>query len=163
MNTELASAVQQTVMILVLRLIEIGVPFLMLLVALLLNKALAFVSARLSKEKASELTAIVRMVVAAVEQSGLKGQVINEAANKKTLAVTETQRVLDERGLTGISVSTISTAIEAAIRNGAHNGDFGSLVAITGSDTPIALQETKASTADTNLAPDASFPGPTLR
>lgn len=68
----------------------------------------------------SQFIGIVEAAVRAAEQNGLKNELENTATAKKAWAISEVQRVLNERSLSGISVETISLAIESAIREGIH-------------------------------------------
>lgn len=102
--------------------IEIAVPILTTAAIALLYQAARFVRSKLKAEQLAQIDALVAVAVKAAEQSGLIGAISNVAADKKAWAIQEAQRLLNERGLKGISVATLDSMIEAQIRDGVHKG-----------------------------------------
>lgn len=126
MSPELSTVSQSFIMELAQYAIAILVPVLAGLAVQLALQAVAWVKTRLSSDQLAAVNLVVEMVVKAAEQSGLSGQIQNEAAVKKDYALSELQRILNERGLTGIDVQTLAVLIEAKVREGVHK-DFAAV------------------------------------
>jgi len=72
----------------------------------------------LSVEQLALLQFVVDTVVSAAEQSGLAGYINAEGTAKREWALTEAQRILNERGFTNLDVRTLYTLIEDSVRRG---------------------------------------------
>jgi hypothetical protein len=102
--------------------IQLVVPVIAAFVVGLLWQGIQYVREKLGSERARTLEAIVNIVVKAAEQTGLTGELLATGKSKKAWAIKEAQRLLNERGYTNVSVATLSTAIESAIKDGVEQG-----------------------------------------
>lgn len=84
------------------------------------RKGVTLLQERVGESQWAQVVALVDFVVKAAEQAGLKGALEDEGRIKKAWAINELKRLLEERGLGNIDVDTLSTLIEAAIRDGVH-------------------------------------------
>jgi hypothetical protein len=108
-------------MLLLTSLIGIIVPILARQIILWVMARVAEAKGLASQEQLAAITAIVDLVVRAAEQSGLAGYLEEMGMTKRDWALEELQRILNERGFSGISVSTLYTLIEDAVRRGAQD------------------------------------------
>lgn len=126
MNGEINPIIQSFIMNIATAALNILAPVLVGLAASLVYTLVQQVKLRLSASQLSQLQSLGELVVKAAEQAGLAGLIVNEAETKKAWALSELQRLLNERGLSGINISTLSLIIEAAVRDGVHK-DPGAL------------------------------------
>jgi hypothetical protein len=77
------------------------------------------VEANMTAEQRAEFNTLIKVVVQAAEQAGLKGVILNEGKVKKQWAIDTLQAAAASRGIT-ISVAEIAAAIEQAIYQGVH-------------------------------------------
>lgn len=112
---------QQFVMLILESVIAILVPVLARAVILWVMARLAEAKGLASQEQLIAITALVDLVVRAAEQSGLSGYLEELGMTKREWALQELQRILDEHNFKGISISTLYTLIEDAVRRGAQD------------------------------------------
>lgn len=106
-------------------------------ITLLLNRARAWLNARIEQEHLATIRGIVVEVAQFVEQLARKHGAFDTAEQKRDAALDEIQRRLDEAGFTGISAETILNMLEAAIRQGLHSPpDIGAATVVFGADVP---------------------------
>lgn len=116
----IAPEIQALVMLAITAFISYAVPRAAALLFAYAEVKLEQYKATLTTEQQLTLKLIVTEGIRMAEQSGTKGLIENTFTAKKTAAIDYTQRVLDEHGLKGISVQTISDQIEAALQQGLH-------------------------------------------
>lgn len=119
----MSDALQVFVMEFLKSMIVVVVPVLTTAAIALVYQAARYVRSKLKAEQLAQIDALVAIAVKAAEQSGIIHVIADETKVKKAWALSEAQRLLDERGLKGISVATLDSMIEAAIRDGVHKGN----------------------------------------
>lgn len=119
---ELQDAFETFISLLLQILVAAILPVLVAEAVRLLRVGGAALRERLGEANARKVQAAVAIVVKAAEQAGLIGALVNEGSAKKTWAISEASRILKEWGVANVSESTLSTLIEAAIRDGVQEG-----------------------------------------
>ena len=98
-------------------------------VASLLIAALTYVvkliKSKLSAATLAQVEAIIAFVVLAAEQTHVTDELAKLGTEKKVWALAEAQRLLDERGLKGISAATLETILESKVRELINGSQFG--------------------------------------
>lgn len=153
----MTDALQLFILEILKALIPIVVPALTAMLIALAYQAARWVRSKFKTEQLAQIDVLVGIAVKAAEQSGLIGTIVNEASAKKAWALAEAQRLLDERGLKGISVTTLSTMIEAAIRDGVQMGSAPAINKVP----PISSPEGAPSVINAAVdAPLSAYPPP---
>lgn len=116
-ETAPSNTVQSFLAVLSGMLIDVIVPILAGLAVMLFYRAMEWVRSMMSAEQEQVVSALVRMVVQAAEQTGLNDEIANTGEAKKQFAITTLQEALRARGLGTIadSIPELEARIEAAI------------------------------------------------
>lgn len=101
-------------------LIAVLVPILVGYLTLAVRNYREQIKERVGAERWYQIEAVVTEAVKAAEQSGLIGAIEDAAAVKKQWAIEQSQRILNEKGITNISTETLALLIEAKVRDGVH-------------------------------------------
>jgi hypothetical protein len=115
-------ASQLFLMELLAAIIQLAVPVIAAFVIGLVWQGIQYVREKLGSERTRTLEAIIAIVVKAAEQTGLTGEIAAAGKTKKAWAIQEAQRLLNERGYGAVSMATLSTMIESAIKDGVEQG-----------------------------------------
>ena len=95
------------------------------LVIAALTYVVKLIKSKLNAATLAQVEAIVAFVVLAAEQTHLSDELVKAGAEKKAWALVEAQRLLDERGLKGISAATLETILESKVRELINGSQFG--------------------------------------
>ena len=95
------------------------------LVIAALTYVIKLIKSKLSAATLAQVEAIITFVVLAAEQTHVTDELIKAGAEKKAWALAEAQRLLDERGLKGISAATLETILESKVRELINSSQFG--------------------------------------
>lgn len=89
--------------------------FLAGLIGHLVRRAIAYIKANIDASVLQQMEWLANIVVGAAEQSGLAGEIQDNAKAKKAWALNELARLFKERGLPEVDFATLSTLIEKAV------------------------------------------------
>ena len=95
------------------------------LVIAALTYVVKLIKSKLSAATLAQVEAIVAFVVLAAEQTHVTDELAKLGTEKKVWALAEAQRLLDERGLKGISAATLETILESKVRQLINGSQFG--------------------------------------
>lgn len=117
---ELPEIVQDFLVLLIQAAIPVVVGAVLVVGERITREVLEQIKANVSAADLQRAKVLIQFVVQAAEQAGLKGRIEDTAEAKLAYAVKLAQELLNEWGLSRISVQTIVTLIEAAVRQGLH-------------------------------------------
>lgn len=117
---ELSASLQQTVLLIVLAVIGLGVPVLTVVVIQWVRAHVVEIRANFSLAQNALIDQFVAIAVQAVEQAHLKEQFYATGEEMLAAAVELVQSFLDSHGLQAIDVSELEARIRAAILEGVN-------------------------------------------
>lgn len=115
---ETSEILQQVIMIV----LQLLIPVVVAAGLELARQGIKWLRNSVGEAKWSIILQAVDVAVKATEQIAEHTDIIQFAEAKKDWAINEAQRILNERGFSGIDVNIISTLIEAALKDQVHKG-----------------------------------------